>query len=586
MKWLRWAVVISLVVLAARAADLQILRTRQYQKLAASQMRQTITLPAVRGGIYDRNGAVLAMSVPTKMVIANNFQIGHPAEEATALAPLLGMRASTLEPMLRRHSGYVVLSKYLNAAKATVISRDDFPGITLLDSAQRIAPNGSLAASVIGLTNAEGTGAAGLEYQYQKLLAGTAGSETLLETPYGVALPQGGAIKATPAVAGRGIELTLDQPLQYVTEQALASQIKATNALSGTAIVMNTRTGQILSMANLVSTTVTDPSVASPLASQNPSGIPGIAQAQNNLAVTQTYLPGSIFKIVPFTGALEAGIITPDTAFSVPSQVQIGGYTFHDAEEHGAMTMTASQILEQSSNLGTYLVANQLGESNLLAAVQRLGFGQPTGLTFPGESAGLLVNAARWESTDIASLPIGQVDAATPLQMLDAYNAVANNGNFVNPSLIRAVQGADGHLTQVPAAPSRRAMSAATAATLRSMLEGVVTRGTGGKAAISGYDVAGKTGTAAIPAKNELSFVPGAYNASFVGFAPAENPVLTAIVVLQRPTSPSYFGGDTSAPVFAKIMAYALHRYGIPTSPDGGAVQANSAAQNSSREIT
>ena len=387
-------------------------------------------------------------------------------------------------------------------------------------------------------------------------------------------------------MAGRGIELTLDQPLQYVTEQALASQIKATNALSGTAIVMNTRTGQILSMANLVSTTSTDPNVASPLASQNPSGIEGIAQAQNNLAVTQTYLPGSVFKVVPFMGALDAGTIKADSPFSVPSQIEIGGHVFHDAEEHGAMSMTATQILEQSSNLGTYLISNQLGESNLLAAVQRLGFGQSTGLNFPGESAGLLMNAARWQSTDIASLPIGQVDATTPMQMLDAYNAVANNGVFVNPSIIRAIQGADGQLQEVPPTASRRAMSESTAATLRKMFEGVVTQGTGGKAAISGYNVAGKTGTAAIPSNDHLSFVSGAYNASFIGFAPSDNPVLTAIVVLQRPTSPSYFGGDTAAPVFAKIMSYALHRYGIPTSPDGGAAQAASAAQNSSREIT
>ena len=586
MKWMRFAIVLALVILGARAADLQILRTGQYQKLAASQLRQTLTLPAVRGGIYDRNGAVMAMSVPTKMVIADNLQISHPAEEALALAPLLGMQATALEPLLRRHSGYVILTRHLDASKAAQVAKDRFPGITMVDTATRTAPNGALASSVIGLTNADGKGAAGLEYQFQALLAGTAGSETLLQTPYGVALPQGGALKTKPAVAGKGIELTMDLPLQYVTEQALASQILATNALSGTAIVMDTRTGQILSMANLVATGQKDAILSSPLASQNPSGIQGIAQAQNNLAVTQTYLPGSVFKIVPFMGALDLGLIKPDTPFSVPSQVQIGGHVFHDAEVHGAMSMTATQILEQSSNLGTYMVASQLGEQNLLAAVQRMGFGQNTGLNFPGESSGLLMNAARWQSTDIASLPIGQVDAATPLQVLDAYNAVANGGTFVNPSIVRALQGLDGQLHEVPSALTRRAMSPATAAILAKMFEGVVTEGTGGKAAIPGYLVAGKTGTAAIPTPGQASFISGEYNASFVGFAPADHPVLSAIVVLQRPTSPSYFGGDTAAPVFAKIMAYALHRYGIPSSPDGGAAQAASAAKNSSREIT
>jgi cell division protein FtsI (penicillin-binding protein 3) len=586
MKWLRIGVVVALVVLAARAADLQILRSHQYQRLAAGQMRQTISLPAVRGGIYDRNGAVLAMSVPTKMVIANDFQITHPVQEALALAPLLGMSATELAPMLQRHSGYVVLNKYVPTSTAAKIAKDAFPGVTMVDTEVRTVPNGALASSVIGLTNAAGAGAAGLEYQYQKLLAGTPGSETLFQTPYGVALPRGGVTTTRPAVAGRGLELTLDQPLQYVTEQALAAQIKATNSLSGTAIVMDSRTGQILSMANLVSTTQKDPVLPSPLASQNPSGIDGIAQAQNNLAVTQTYLPGSVFKLVPFMGAFEAGTSKPDQPYSVPSQIQIAGHTFHDAEQHGAMTMTAAQILEQSSNLGTYLIASQLGESNLLAAVQRLGFGQSTGLNFPGESSGLLMNAQGWESTDIASLPIGQVDAVTPLQVLDAYNSVANGGMFVSPSIVRALQGDDGQLHAVPAPASHRAMSAATAATLSTLLQGVVTSGTGGKAAIPGYLVAGKTGTAAIPTPGQASFVAGAYNATFVGFAPADHPVLSAIVVLERPTSPSFFGGDTAAPVFSQIMSYALHRYGIPTSPGGGAAQSSSASKNSAQEIT
>ena len=581
---MRIGVIALLAVLLLRAIDLQVFRAQQYQHAASMQLRQTISLPAVRGGIYDRNGAVLAMSVPTKMIIADDFQISQPAQEATALAPLLGMPVGTLLPMLQRHSGYVVLQKYLNAAKAQTIAKDNFPGITMVDTATRTDPNGTLAASVVGVTNSSGAGAAGLEYQYNKLLAGTAGSETLLQTPFGVSLPQGGALKTKPAVAGAGIELTLDQPLQYVTEQALAAEIQSSNALSGTAIVMDTRTGQVLAMANLVSTTQKDPILTSPLASQADTGIPGIAQAQNNLAVTQTYEPGSVFKLVPFSAALETGQITPTTSFGIPSQVTVDGSVFHDAEVHGAETMTASQILEQSSNIGTYEVASKLGESQLLAQVQRLGFGQGTGLNFPGESTGLLMNAALWEPTDIAALPIGQVDAVTPLQVLDAYNSVANHGIFVSPSLVRAVTGTDGVLHAVAPNASRRDMSTSTSSTLASMLEGVVTSGTGGKAAIPGYLVAGKTGTAAIPNPVKSGYISGAYNASFVGFAPADNPVLSAIVVLQRPT-PDFFGGDVAAPVFAKIMSYALHRYGIPTSPGGSGVQAGS-TQNSAKETT
>lgn len=579
-------VLVVLLLMTARLVDLQIFRHAQYQGQANQQLRSTISIPAIRGGIYDRNGAVLAMSVPTKEVIADNFQITHPVQEAAALSPLLGIPVGTLIPQLQKHSGYVVLATHLASSNAATIAKDNFPGITMIDTAQRSVPNGALGLSVMGLTNGQGLGAAGLEYQYQKLLAGTTGSTTLLETPFGVSFPQSKATKTTAAVPGTGLELTLDQPLQYVTEQALGAQITATHALSGTAIVMDTRTGQILSMANLVATGQPNGPVTVPLASQVPSGIPGIAQAQNNLAVTQTYEPGSVFKLVTFTAALEGGLIAPTTPFGVPSQVTIDGSVFHDAEQHGAQTMTAEQILAQSSNIGTYLIANKLGENQLLAQVQRLGFGQPTGLNFPGESSGLLMNTARWEPTDIASLPIGQVDSTTPMQMLDAYNAIANGGVFVAPQLVRATVSANGQLTQTAISGSRRVMSTATAATMNTMLQEVISSGTGAKAAIPGYLIAGKTGTAQIPNNTTAGYVAGAYNATFIGFAPADHPVLSAIVVLQRPTYPDYFGGDTSAPVFAKIMSYALHRYGIPTSPGGSGAQTAAANSNSAAEST
>lgn len=561
-----------LALMVFRLVDLQVFRHHQYQRDANSQLRQTITLPAVRGGIFDRNGAVLAMSVPTKEVIADNFQIPQPATEAAALAPILGQPVSVVTTALQRHSGYVVLDQHLASSKAATLSRDNFPGITMVDTSTRTVPNGPLAQSVVGLTNTAGVGDAGLEYQYQHVLAGQSGSTTLLETPYGVSLPQGGQLHSTPSVAGTGLELSLDQPLQYVTEQALGAEIASTNALSGTAIVMDTRTGQVLSMANLVSTKQQVGPILTPLASQTPSGIGGVAQAQNNLAVTQTFEPGSVFKIVAFSAALDAGLINPQTAFSVPDRITVDTKVFHDAELHATETLTATQILAQSSNVGTYLIARQLGETGLLSQVERLGFGQPTGLNFPGESEGLLMSAANWEPTDMAAMPIGQVDAATPLQVLDAYNAIANDGTFINPSLVRATVTASGNVTPVKAPQGRRVMTAQTAAELRSMLEQVVTNGTGVEAAIPGYLVAGKTGTAAIPTPGQASYVHGAYNATFVGFAPENHPVFTAIVVLQRPQG-NYYGGSTAAPVFAKIMSYALHRFGIPTSPGGNGAQ-------------
>lgn len=572
LRFLKIAVAAVLVLVGLRLVQLQVLRAHQYQADAASQLRKTVVLPSLRGGIYDRNGAVLAMSVPTKEVIADDFQISKPATEAAALAPLLGTTPAELTPKLSKRSGYVVLTTHLSQAKAAVVAKDNFPGLTMLNTSVRTVPNGTLAASVVGVTNAAGAGAAGLEYQFQHELAGIPGVETLLETPYGVSLPQGGVQHLNSGTPGEGLELTLDQPLQYVTEQALAAELASSHALSGTAMVMDVRTGQILSMANLVSTAPNPGPIATPLAGASLPGMKGIAQAQNNLAVTQTYEPGSVFKLVAFSGALDDGLISPTTVFQVPDHITVDTKTFHDAEAHGVEGLTATQILAQSSNIGTYEIANSLGEARLLAQVEKLGFGQSTGLKFPGESAGLLMNAGLWEPTDIAALPIGQVDAATPLQVLDAYNAVANGGVFVKPSLVRATVGADGHLHSLAAMASHRVMSATTASELNTMLQEVVTSGTGIQGAIPGYVIAAKTGTSQIPTPGQASYVAGAYNASFVGFAPANHPVLSAIVVVQKPVG-DYFGGSVAAPVFAKVMSYALHRYGIPTSPGGSGPQ-------------
>jgi cell division protein FtsI (penicillin-binding protein 3) len=308
-----------------------------------------------------------------------------------------------------------------------------------------------------------------------------------------------------------------------------------------------------------------------------PTGISGVFESQNNLGVTTTYEPGSVFKIVPFSEGLNDGVITPTSRFAVPDYVALDGHLFHDAEQHGLEHLTTTQILEYSSNIGTYEISSRLGEDRLLSGIQRLGFGQPTGLEFPGESPGLLVNTTTFSPTDVASLPIGQVDAVTPLQVLDAYNVIANDGVFVTPSLVRATLGADGDVTKVPAPAEHRALAPAVAQELVKMLVRVVAGGTGTQAAVSGYTIAGKTGTAQIPVPGQAAYIPGAYNATFVGFAPAEHPVLSMIVVIQRPT-PVIYGGSVSAPVFARVMSYALHRYGVPTS---GRVDAPSLAGGS-----
>lgn len=575
VRFLRFALVGVLLLMVGRLVDVQVLRSGSYAAQGAQELAVRVTVPALRGGIYDRQGKVLALSVPTKEVLADDFQVQHPATEAAELAPLLHLPVARLTALLSERSGYVVLARNLAETAGQTVAGDNFPGITLVDSAVRALPDGGLASPVLGLVNAAGQGAAGLEYQYNRQLAGVAGGETLLESPIGVALPGTPITGRVAARPGTGLELSLDEDLQYQTEQALAAEVVASDAVSGIAEIMDVRTGQILAMANLVNNDPNKPGAAAAAAAS--AGLPHgnapvaigpdgpVSEASSDLALTQLYEPGSDFKLVTFSAALQDGVITPNTVFTVPDQILLDGSIFHDAETHPTEPMTATQIIAQSSNIGTSEIAESLGETRLLQQVRQLGFGEPTGLGFPGASPGLLAGPSQWEPTDYVSLPIGQVDAVSAQQVLDAYNAVANGGVFVHPKLVDASVTANGKVTPTPPSASKRVMSPAVAGELVPMLEQVVKVGTGTLAVIPGYTVAGKTGTSNIPIPGKDAYSKGAYMGTFVGFAPAQHPVFSAIVILDRPTP--IYGGSVAAPVFAKIMGDALHRYDIPSTP-------------------
>ena len=557
--------------MVARLIDVQVVHSGGYQAAARGESSISVTLSSLRGGIYDRGGSPLAVSVPTDDVVADDYLIEHPVKTALALSPIIHVPAATLAEELHRPTGYVVLARQLPQATGQKISADAFPGISLIADSKREVPNGNLASPVVGFTNAAGKGAAGLEYGSNDQLAGTPGKETFQQSPAGVALPQSPVTNQVASTPGTGLELTLDSKLQYESEQALASAIESSNSVSGTAVVMDVKTGQILSMANLVAThpsAIGSPATTPPT---DPGGVVPIGpkdavdEAQSNLAVTQLYEPGSVFKLVTFSAALQDGLINPNSEFTVPDQISLDGSTFHDAEPHPTEQLSATQILAQSSNIGTGLIAQGVGEQRLLSQVKALGFGQSTGLHFPGESPGLLATAAQWEPTDYVSLPIGQVDAVSALQVLDAYNAVANGGVYVAPKLVQATVDSTGGLTTTAPSATHQVFSPSVDSELSGMLQQVVNQGTGTSAAVPGYTVAGKTGTAQIPTTGHDSYVTGAYMASFVGYAPAVNPTLSMIVVLDRPTP--IFGGTVAAPVFSQIMSYALHRYDIPTTP-------------------
>jgi cell division protein FtsI (penicillin-binding protein 3) len=556
---MRVVLVLCFCALALRLVIVQLVSGGHYSAIGSAEVTTTVRVPAPRGAIYDRDGAVLAMSVPTSTMVADPLLITHPAQEAATLAPVLGVTSSTLAAQLSERSGYVVLARQVDTAHSRRVQALKLAGINLVPSSHRADPAGQLAAAVLGGVNAAGRGSGGLEYRFNSLLAGLAGTEVLQRTPDDVPLP--GGVRGTGAVPGTGLELTLDEPLQYVTEQSLGAEITAAHAKSGVAVVMDSRTGEILSMADLT----VDPTTN------------GVVEAPQNYAVTKVYEPGSVFKLVTFSAALGAGLIQPQQVFTVPNTLTIDGWVFHDAENHATEQLTATQILAQSSNIGTIEIAGLLGKDRLAAQIAALGFGHATGLGFPGESPGLVhLDPASWSGSAMGSIPIGQDDAVTPQQILDMVNTVATGGTFVPPRLVRATIAPDGAVVSAPRRATHRVLSAGVSSTLTTMMEQVVQDGTAVAAGIPGYTVAGKTGTAQVPDPQHGGYIPGAYMATFAGFAPAEHPVLSAVVMLEQPTP--IFGGVVAAPVFAQIMGYALHRYGIPpsqpTAPGGAAIAA------------
>ena len=565
---LRAVLSLAFVALGVRLFYLQVVDHAQYTKLSVAQVKENLVTTALRGGIYDRHGETLAVSRPTSLVIADDFQIKDPTTEAKALAPLVDVPLSTLTNLLSERSGYVVVNNALDLTNGRRVAALAFPGIVVENSSVRTYPDGTLATSLLGGVNASGAGTTGLEYEYQKLLAGQTGITREFVSASGVNLPASHATVIRKATPGVGLELTIDSSLQYVTERDLARQLKVEDGLSGTAVVMDVKTGEILADASLVNTT-TSAGALGPIAAWGKNvGYSGIEQTVNNLAFSQAYEPGSVFKVVTFSAALQDGLITPDTVFPVPNSVVVGGRYFHDAENHGLEHLTATEVLAQSSNIGTYEIGKLVGESGILAQVQRMGFGQTTSINFPDETSGLLVNANNWYASDQVALPIGQVDAVPAIQILDAYNAIANGGVFVEPKLVRGYVYANGALKATPKSATRVVLSPSVDTTMVKMLEQVVLDGTGTNAIIPGYSVAGKTGTATIPFPGQDRLT-GNYNASFVGFAPANQPILSMIVVIERPLNDIY-GGTVSAPVFQEVMSYALHHYGIPSN---GAVQ-------------
>lgn len=569
------AVGVSILALVFQLLNVTVFPNSKYVSLAKAEGSATVSVQAPRGAILDRNGNELAVSIPKKTIVADPAIVTNPLKEASLLSAILGTPVSQIRSTLIVPGQFSYVQHLIGNTQAkkiqSLIANGSLPGISLVNELARVNPNGTLAAPVLGTLGPSGNPLSGLEYQFRNLLDGTPGQKVVTVSVSGSPLPAG-VTDLVPPKPGDNLVLGLDRAIQFNTEQALGAEIVKSQALSGSAIIMDPKNGQILAMANLVGTTGAanggnGPSVNSASSkSKSSNKITGFTEAPTNMAVTNVYEPGSVAKIATFAAALENHVITPQSRVVVPPYLMIDGANFHDAEVHGTEVLSPEQILAQSSNIGTIIIAQHLNKYIITNSFLNFGWGKKTGLGFPGETSGFLVNPAKWSGTAIGSVPIGQDEAVSALQVLDSYNAIANNGVMVTPHFVDRVVPQDGKPAYNWPLQKRKVISPTVAATMQQLLSGTVSaNGTAPLALVPGYKILGKTGTAQIPYPNKPGYQPGAFMATFVGFTQGTSTPLSAIVVLERP-NPIY-GGSVAAPVFSKIMSYALRQMGIaPTS--------------------
>jgi cell division protein FtsI (penicillin-binding protein 3) len=535
-------VVVAFAASFGRAAWLQGVRAQPLGELAATQQRQTVEVPARRGTIFDRNGVPLALGEQATTVYADPTQILDPRAVAVAAEKTLGIDAEELYPqLLDRRRGFVYVKRKADGDDAARLAARKLAGLGFYAEERRRYPLASVGAQVLGFAGDDNEGLAGLELSLDGVLRGRPGKEVVVRDPLGRVVD---VLSATDERRGRDVFLTLDRRIQADAEEVLRSTVRRWGARSATAIVLDPRTGEVLAMANA-------PGFDANRFAEVPPAL------QRNRAVSDTYEPGSTFKLIPVAGAIAEGLVLPTTPFTLAPTIRVADRVIREHDPRGTETMSVARILSQSSNVGAVTLAQQLGKTRLADWIERFGFGEPTGIDFPGETRGIVLPPERWSGSTIGNVPIGQGIAVTPLQMAAAYAAVANGGVWVRPHVVDHVAGRPRVRPQ-----RRRVVSEGVATQLATMLRGVVDDGTGTLAAISGYRVAGKTGTAAKPSPGG-GYSTSDYVASFVGFVPATRPRLVISVAVDEPRG-AIWGGVVAAPAFNEIARFCLQYLEVP----------------------
>jgi cell division protein FtsI (penicillin-binding protein 3) len=526
-----------------RAVWLQAVRAEPLGRLAASQHRQTISIPAARGTIFDRTGVQLAIGEQAITIYANPREVRRPRAVALAAARILGTDADELYGLLAdRTRGFVYLQRKAEPERAARLAKLGLAGVGFYPEERRAYPQRSVAGHVLGYAGVDNRGLAGLERSLDGVLSGEAGSQTIVKDPFGRTID---VVSSTAEREGDDVYLTIDHNVQANAEAVLHNTVSRWRARAASAIVLDPRSGEILAIA-----------VAPRFDANRFNRTP--PSRSRNRAVTDTYEPGSTFKLITVAGALSEGIVSPQTAFTLPYEIQVADRRIRDSHPRATETMTVAEILSRSSNVGTITLAQELGKNRLVEWIERFGLGRGTGIDFPGESPGIVPQPEQWSGSTIGTLPIGHGIAVTPVQMAAAYAAVANKGVLVQPHLVERIGGGRRTVPQ-----KRRIISRGVARLLVSMLHGVVVEGgTGTAAAVPGYTVAGKTGTAAKPDERG-GYSTSRYVASFVGFVPAGNPRLVVLVTVDEPRG-AIWGGVVAAPAFQEIARFGLQYLEVP----------------------
>jgi cell division protein FtsI (penicillin-binding protein 3) len=539
---------LALCVVAARASWLQGVRGSALSAEAQSQQTETLTVPGSRGSILDRNGSELAVSEDAVTIVATPYQVEDPPKAAAKLAAVLdGDEDEILELLAKPDSGFEYIARKVDLPTAEEVRKLDLAGIGTLADSRRIYPQGEMASQVIGSVGIDNNGLTGLEASYEETLHGTEGEREIVRDALGKELERN--TLQSPGT-GTDIQLTIDASLQARTEEVLAGIAETYSPKGATAIVMDPRSSEVLALANYPAADPSDPGGATP---------PELA----NRATGYTYEPGSTFKAFTVAGAMEEGIVTPDTPFDLPPTIQVADRVIEESHPRGYVTLSVADILAQSSNVGAVKIGLEIGAERFDHWIREFGFGAPTGIDFPGEEQGIVLEPSEYSGSTMGNLPIGQGLSVTPIQMAAAYSAIANGGVLRSPRLIAE---AGGEPVETP--QGRRIISRDNAAKVQEMLEGVLAPGgTASEVSVPGYTLAGKTGTA-------QKVIDGVYSntkfvGSFVGFAPAEDPQLLVAVVVDEPQG-DYYGGTVAAPAFGEIAKFALPYLGIEAGAGAG----------------